>query len=369
MLSTPTDLALDQWLSSKINLAEHFANLRAAKYNEVADLLDASEEELAALIAEVGMEPPEERRLRAGISREEKKQKLAKKNATMLQELQNRIRVRQLLAGSVIVIFDILPPPSVDSKDQVIDDDELFGGDHDLIGVGTDIIVECFEQFFEPQNNLPGEEKNDAKTPAAETAGRTIEAQVPVGKYLSKMHHLSRTEWRKGETGSDDAVETDLEPDSEQLLVSSEPTGIPLELYDEDAALAKADEEAEAEAQAWTVRVRAVMANLRALDALESELLAALGDESEAQLEPELEHFEQMDGQIFVKTPLAGTYTLQVKGTDLVRSVKVQLEGMDGLPIEQQRLWYACAGKGKWLEDQKMLADYRICEGSELAMI
>ena len=151
MLSTPTDLALDQWLgSSKINLSEHTDNLLAAKYSEVADLLGASEEELADLIAKVGMEPPEERRLRAGISRENKKRKLAKKNAAMIKELEDRIMIRQVLAGSVIVIFDILPPPSIDSKDQVIDDDELFGGDHDLVGVGMDIIVGCFEQFFEP---------------------------------------------------------------------------------------------------------------------------------------------------------------------------------------------------------------------------
>jgi hypothetical protein len=215
-LSAPTDLALDQWLSSQINLSEHTASLRDAKYNEVDDLLGAPQEELAALIAKVGMEPPEERRFRAGISRENKKRKLAKKNAAMIKELEDRIVIRQMLAGSVIVIFDILPPPSIDSNDQVIDDDELFGSNHDLVGVSTDIIVECFDQFFEPQNNPP-EEKNGAEIPVAQTLTRTVsmKAQVPVGKYLGKMQQLSMTEWREERPESEHETETGTEPELE----------------------------------------------------------------------------------------------------------------------------------------------------------
>jgi hypothetical protein len=47
---------------------------------------------------------------------------------------------------------------------------------------------------------------------------------------------------------------------ADALATSSQPSGIPLELDDEKATLAKADKDEEAEAQAWSVRVEAAIA-------------------------------------------------------------------------------------------------------------
>eukprot|EP01046_Picozoa_sp_COSAG06_P043845 COSAG06_NODE_5810_length_3261_cov_21.125000_1_plen_349_part_00 len=80
-----------------------------------------------------------------------------------------------------------------------------------------------------------------------------------------------------------------------------------------------------------------------------------------------VEEFKQLGGKIVVKDLEGSSYELQVKGTDLVRSVKAQLQDKHGLnpPPEQQRLIIA----GKQLQDEAMLADYAIEEGSTLHLV
>eukprot|EP01043_Picozoa_sp_COSAG02_P097529 COSAG02_NODE_33747_length_495_cov_0.911616_1_plen_129_part_01 len=124
-LSSPTELDLEQWLGEKLSLPDQYAiELRSAGYQVLDDLLGASDSELSDLVVQSGMKPPEARKLRNGVERENKKRQLSKKNADMIKELEHRIVIKEVLAGSIIVIFDVLPPS--ENNEQVIDDEELF---------------------------------------------------------------------------------------------------------------------------------------------------------------------------------------------------------------------------------------------------
>lgn len=69
--------------------------------------------------------------------------------------------------------------------------------------------------------------------------------------------------------------------------------------------------------------------------------------------------------QIFVRTVIGKTITLDVEGFDTIVDVKAKIYGKEGIPVLQQRLIF----EGRQLEDALTVSDYNIMNNSALKLV
>ena len=87
--------------------------------------------------------------------------------------------------------------------------------------------------------------------------------------------------------------------------------------------------------------------------------------ERKKSVELRLEELLVFQMQVFVKTLIGQTITLEVQDSDTVRMLKEKVRAKEDIPPDQQRLIYS----GKQLEDEQQLSYYNIQNRSTIQLV
>ena len=95
------------------------------------------------------------------------------------------------------------------------------------------------------------------------------------------------------------------------------------------------------------------------------EALGVRESEGKQSVELRLEELLVFQMQVFVKTLIGQTITLEVQPSDTVRTLKEKLRAKEDIPPDQQRLIYS----GRQLEDEERLSYYNIQNLSTIHLV
>ena len=95
------------------------------------------------------------------------------------------------------------------------------------------------------------------------------------------------------------------------------------------------------------------------------EALGVRESEGKQSVELRLEELLVFQTQVFVKTLIGQTITLEVQPSDTVRTLKEKLRTKEDIPPDQQRLIYS----GRQLEDEERLSYYNIQNLSTIHLV
>ena len=178
------DYTLDSWLAEN-KFAQYAAAIKAADYNELQFLYDATEAQISSLATTVGMPLPHATSF--------------ERRCVELRELPKRIQVAQIRKGSVIVVFDVLPV-----------DEQSVAAKHTTVAV-----VATLKRLV--QNVALRRRQSELSTETDSTGGTDGGTQTGVGASPLEPR---QDRPRRGSQAADDLLSL-LEPDHELVVHTS----------------------------------------------------------------------------------------------------------------------------------------------------